>query len=70
MEEVDYSNLACLKLLNDTLLPAWSGSDPDYKMIGLINWISFRSPLKAPFFMLKTQNTLTVKRDLSSFYLK
>jgi hypothetical protein len=36
MEEIDYSNLACLEYLNQHL-PAWSNNDPDYKMIGLIN---------------------------------
>ena len=46
MEEVDYSNLACLKLLNDTLLPAWSNNDPNYKMIGLIDPYSYQLHLK------------------------
>ncbi|HRF66649.1 MAG TPA: T9SS type A sorting domain-containing protein [Ignavibacteria bacterium] len=45
MEEIDYSNLACLKYLNETLLPQWSGNEPRYKMIGLINPGSYQAHL-------------------------
>jgi hypothetical protein len=45
MEEVDYYNIECLKYLNE-MLYGWAGNDADYKMIGLINYYSFRAPLK------------------------
>jgi len=48
MEEIDYSNLACLKLLNDTLLPAWSGNNSNYKMIPLVADQSFVGYLRHP----------------------
>ncbi len=49
MEEIDYSNLACLKMLNDSL-PVWSGNDPRYKMIGLINPGSYQAHLHSNWY--------------------
>ena len=45
-EEIDFSNISCVKLLNDSLLPAWSNNDPDYKIIPLVNPASFNTHLR------------------------
>jgi tetratricopeptide (TPR) repeat protein len=54
MEEVDYSNLACLKFLNDSM-PRWSdigsGPDMDYKLTALINPGSYQAHLHSNYYM-------------------
>ena len=44
MEEVDYSNIACLKKMNEKLA-LYSGGDTNYKMTGLINPGTFQAHL-------------------------
>jgi len=37
LEEIDYSNLACIEFLNKTLLPSFTSNSEDYKVIPLLN---------------------------------